>query len=236
MSADPWSHADCPKRDHMDIAGITWRHGGKPDYTTSNKTYLAERTRKHEPGSLEKTVENLVKTWEMEASHKVNPSDWRTVNKDRYVISANNDRKFTIEEVIKKGTYNMLMNDSPMYDAASETFESSHNKFKHAFPDAFCWEVLEVQAGPPKVTCTWRHWGTFKGAYNGREPTGEVIELTGSMIATVDANLSIEEIKIFYDPNPFIAKLSGIPPGGACPAQFKGNNVGCKKDTSCSFM
>ena len=64
---------DTPVRDHMDREGIKWRHGSKPDYTLINKLYMSERTRKHKPGSLEKIAENLVKTWEMEASHKTEP-------------------------------------------------------------------------------------------------------------------------------------------------------------------
>ena len=53
----------------MEEPGIQWREG-KPDYTKVNKAYLQGRTRTHKQGSLEKTVEDLVKTWEMEASHK----------------------------------------------------------------------------------------------------------------------------------------------------------------------
>ena len=53
----------------MDGPGIQWREG-KPDYTKVNKAYLEGRTRTHNEGSLEKIVEDLVKTWEMEAFHK----------------------------------------------------------------------------------------------------------------------------------------------------------------------
>ena len=59
----------CPYRQYMDEPGIQWREG-KPDYTKVNKAYLEGRTRTHKEGSLEKIVEDLVKTWEMEASHK----------------------------------------------------------------------------------------------------------------------------------------------------------------------
>ena len=54
----------------MDEPGIKWREG-KPDFTKVNKAYLEGRTRTHKEGSLEKIVEDLVKTWEMEASHKI---------------------------------------------------------------------------------------------------------------------------------------------------------------------
>ena len=63
------STSECPYRQYMDELGIQWREG-KPDYTKVNKAYLEGRTRTHKEGSLEKIVEDLVKTWEMEASHK----------------------------------------------------------------------------------------------------------------------------------------------------------------------
>ena len=53
----------------MDDPGIQWREG-KPDFTKVNKAYLEERSRIHKEGSLKKIVEDLVKTREMEASHK----------------------------------------------------------------------------------------------------------------------------------------------------------------------
>ena len=34
--------------------------------------FIQGKTMNHPPGSLEEIVENLVKTWEMEASHKIN--------------------------------------------------------------------------------------------------------------------------------------------------------------------
>ena len=60
---------ETPVRSHMDDPGIAWRHG-KPDYTKANKNYLQGKSRSHKPGSLEKIVEDLVKTWEMESTHK----------------------------------------------------------------------------------------------------------------------------------------------------------------------
>ena len=63
------STSGCPYRQYMDEPEIQWREG-KPDYTKVNKAYLEGRTRTHKEGSLEKIVEDLVKTWEMAASHK----------------------------------------------------------------------------------------------------------------------------------------------------------------------
>ena len=61
----------CPRQKFMEDLGIQWREG-KPDFTQVNKAYLEGRTRIHRDGSLEKIVEDLVKSWEMEASHKTN--------------------------------------------------------------------------------------------------------------------------------------------------------------------
>ena len=62
-------HPDTPVRMYMDDPEIKWRTV-KPNYDQVNQMYLNERTRFHPVGSLEKVVENLVKTWEMESTHK----------------------------------------------------------------------------------------------------------------------------------------------------------------------
>lgn len=49
---------------------VKWR-SSKPDFTEINRYFMNEKTRNHKENSIEMTVENLVKTWEMEASHKV---------------------------------------------------------------------------------------------------------------------------------------------------------------------
>ncbi len=64
-------HRDTPVRMHMDDPDIKWKDV-KPNYDQVNLKYLEERTRFHPVDSLEKVVENLVKTWEMESTHKIN--------------------------------------------------------------------------------------------------------------------------------------------------------------------
>lgn len=56
----------------MDDPKIQWK-AGKPDYSAVNEKYLKERTKHHKLDSMEKFVENLVKSWEMESTHKINP-------------------------------------------------------------------------------------------------------------------------------------------------------------------
>ena len=58
-----------PNRSYMDDTAIKWKHE-KPDYTIADQAYMDGKTRQHQAGSLEKLVENLVKTWEMESTHK----------------------------------------------------------------------------------------------------------------------------------------------------------------------
>ena len=63
-----------PVRSFMDDPKTKWRLGHPPVYKKVNQQLMEERTRHHKAGSLEELVENLVKTWEMEASHKTDPT------------------------------------------------------------------------------------------------------------------------------------------------------------------
>ena len=101
----------------MDGDEIKWREG-RPDYTKNNIKYLRERTQNHASGSIEETVQNLVKTWEMEASHKLDLKDWKTIDPENYLISANGCQRFKAQEALKNGNYSNLMQDTaPYYDA-----------------------------------------------------------------------------------------------------------------------
>lgn len=56
----------------MDEKDIEWKSSDlPPDYTLTDLEYLKGKTYNHEEGSLEKMLENLIRTWEMESSHKV---------------------------------------------------------------------------------------------------------------------------------------------------------------------
>ena len=57
------------ERGNLDDPKHKWLHG-KPDYSVVNLEYLKNKTQSHAADSLEKIVENLVKTWEMETQHK----------------------------------------------------------------------------------------------------------------------------------------------------------------------
>ncbi|XP_074644443.1 uncharacterized protein LOC141901232 [Tubulanus polymorphus] len=208
----------------MDDPNISWKTK-KPNYDAANALYMKGKTTNHAEGSLEKLVENLVKTWEMESTHKIDEKDWGTIDKTNYTFNVNGIRSFTIQDNIRMGNYNMMMYDSPIYDVSKETNESSHSVFKTAFPTGFAWEVLELYSGPPKVAFKWRHWAEWTGPYREHQPTGETIELYGMCVATVNDDLKIQTLDIWYDPNPFLMKLSNIAGGQAsqtaaskCPA------------------
>ena len=65
------TEAYVPQRNYLDgEPDHVWRNG-KPDYTAVNQAYLAGKTRNWAADSLESLVESVVKTLEMEISHKV---------------------------------------------------------------------------------------------------------------------------------------------------------------------
>ncbi len=66
-------------------------------------------------GSLEELVENLVKTWEMEASHKSDFLQWKTVDHEKYCLQMNGGRLVEANEATTMGNYNALMLDSKEY-------------------------------------------------------------------------------------------------------------------------
>ena len=198
-----------PVRSHMDDPKIKWRVS-KPNYDVVNSKYLSERTREHASDSLEKVVENLFKTFEMEAGHKLDPKDWGCIVPDgSFRFKTNNGRWHTTEELIKVGTYNAFLMQCPFYSAATSDFETSHTLFKTCFSGGFAWELLEVYANLPVVNLKWRHWSHFTGPYNDNPATGELLEIVGTAIAIVDSDLKIKQLEFYYDPNPFMMTLNG---------------------------
>ena len=108
-----------PVRSHMDDPNIKWRFGSAPDYTLANLAYLKDKTRNHPEGSLELIVENLVKTWEMERSHKVDVTQHLSVDQENFTIGANGGPQYDNVEANKIGNYNVLLAnaDPAQYDA-----------------------------------------------------------------------------------------------------------------------
>lgn len=194
----------------MNDKDIKWRVK-KPDYTIANLLYFKGKTKNHKTGSLELIVENAVKMWEMEASHKVDTDQWQLINPEKYTVQCNGGRVLDLKTSSQMGNYNWLMEnvDKHLYDSSAETFESSHQLFREAFPDGFAWELLEVFTGPPKIDFSWRHWANFTGEYNGRKGNDEVLEMFGFCIVTVQEDLKILNIDTYFKPELFLKALRG---------------------------
>ncbi len=79
-----------PHRSKIDPS-LNWRNG-PPSYDVADLLYFRGKTMNHTAGSLESIVENLVKKWEMEATHLLY-KDWTVVEHDVYKISANGGKK-----------------------------------------------------------------------------------------------------------------------------------------------
>jgi len=204
-----------PVRSFMDEEGIQWRFGGPPNYTLANLLFLKGKTKNHAEGSLEQIVENLVKTWEMERSHKLDPDSHRSVDPERFKISANGGKKFDNKEANKVGNYNVLLQgcSSALYDTSC-SWEQSHETFHHAFA-GFPWEVLEVFSPPPRVSFSWRHWGHFTGSYEGHQGSGELVEMYGFAVAEVDDSLRLVDVEVYYKADSFLEVMKGLKPASS---------------------
>ncbi|MBW4594067.1 MAG: ester cyclase [Brasilonema angustatum HA4187-MV1] len=185
-----------------------WRYQTPPDYSRSKENLAKQSTYNHVEGSLEAIVQNLVRTFEMEASFKTNPQQWLSVVNEQFRMSSNGGPVYTASDVVEGGTYNLFISDTEEYKASEETFESSANLFQTAFPQGFLWEVLEVFSGPPNVTFKWRHWGTFNGSYKDYTPTGETVEVIGMSLARVTDDLKVLSIEHYFDNSLFLKKLT----------------------------
>ncbi|RYR50595.1 hypothetical protein Ahy_A07g037229 [Arachis hypogaea] len=187
-----------------EVHNTHWRHGGPPLFDAVNKLFEQGRTKEWPKGSLEETVQNAVKLWEMELSHKTRLQDFRSINPDKFMLSVNGfdvvmrekGRKgLNGEETLRLGSYNALLKNTlpeqfQFYKASEETYESSHEAFRTAMPRGFAWEVIKVYSGPPLVTYKFRHWGFFEGPFRGHAPTGEMVEFFG--IGVMKINNSTE--------------------------------------------
>ena len=103
------------------------RFGGVPDYSLTNLKYLEGKTKNHAAGSLELIVENLVKTWEMERSHKTDPNQHRSVDPEKFHVGAKGWKKYNNQEANAIGNYNVLLAGCPaqLYDSEKISWEQS---------------------------------------------------------------------------------------------------------------
>ncbi len=124
-------------------------------------------------------------------------------------LTVNGGPEITAKRAAELGNYNLLMAACPahLYDAKSETFESSEKKFKSTFLDGFPWEVLEVFSGPPKISVLWRHWATFNGKYQDRQGQGEKIEMRGVTIIELNDKGQVVHLDVYFKPDEFLQTL-----------------------------
>ena len=188
-----------------------WRNREKPDYAGADLFFFKGKSKNHPAGSLEMVVENLVKRWEMEITHLVKPSDCTTMEVEDFRMKVNHGKELDANEIIERGSYNSLLKDisKEVYDSEGQTFDSSQDLFRNAFEEGFGWELLEVFSGPPKVAFLWRHWGKFTGEYKGRKGDGEVIEMYGFTVVTVNDDFKLTRVEIYFKPEGFLRCLEG---------------------------
>ncbi|KAG9457229.1 hypothetical protein H6P81_001737 [Aristolochia fimbriata] len=192
-----------------------WRFGGPPNYDKVNKLFEEGRTNVWPEGSREERVQNLVKTWEMEIVHKVNPQDYKTVNAETFTHNVNGRRPMNLQEVMRVGSYNAFLQTSlpeklRAYNPDTESRESSNEEFLTTFPRGFALEIIEVYSSEaPVVSYKFRHWSFMEGPFMGHPPTGEMVEFYGLGLVGLDENNLIDRMEFFYDPSIVIAALIG---------------------------
>mmetsp|Transcript_85876 Transcript_85876/g.152098 ORF Transcript_85876/g.152098 Transcript_85876/m.152098 type:complete len:233 (+) Transcript_85876:68-766(+) len=197
-------------RDYDPMPDVKWRFG-KPNYARVNKFYFENRVMKHPEGSLESVVSNLVKNWEVESHHIADVHSWKTMDISKFQAALNGGLPCNAQRMADIGPYNMLIGETQSYTSKG-TFEASNSNFGSSFPEGFAWEVLEVFSGPPKVSFKWRHFGRMSGTFtdkNGKQHkgNGEMMNLIGLCIAQVNAELKIESLDIYYNPDDMINPL-----------------------------
>ncbi|XVF04374.1 hypothetical protein REPUB_Repub05bG0077000 [Reevesia pubescens] len=194
------------------LENIEWRHGGPPIFDAVNKLFEEGKTKEWPEGSIEETVQNAVKSWELEFSHKTRLQDFKTINPKKFKLIVNGRGGLSGEETLKLVSYNALLKNSlpkeiQYYKSDEETFESSHDAFRSAFPRGFAWEVISVYSGPPLITYKFIHWGCFEGPYKVHAPREEMVEFYGIGVIKVDKSMRAEEVEIYYDPAELFAGL-----------------------------
>ncbi|XP_027093368.1 pathogen-related protein [Coffea arabica] len=195
-----------------DVKNTTWRFG-PPNYDAVNKLFEEGRTKIWPVGSLEEKVQRLVKTWEMEIVHKVNPDEYKTLDAKKFTLGINGRKALTLEEAGKLGgSYNVFLQTGlpenfRVYNPANETAESSQKVFTTTFARGFAVEILQVYSGPPLIVYKFRHWGFMEGPFKGHAPTGEMLEFFGLAIFELDEHSKAVKAEFFYDPGQLLGGL-----------------------------
>ncbi|SCU98884.1 LAMI_0F16600g1_1 [Lachancea mirantina] len=185
-----------------------WR-GKVPNYAEINEKLSVQRQKHFEPNSLEELVSNLVRCFEMEATHKANPADWISVDHNVFVMTVNGGPAVTIKDLVTKGGYNVFIGDQPGYNASESNYEKSEEVFRNALRQGFLWELLDLKTDLPKAYLKWRHWGIKDGEFNGHKGDGSLLEFPGSSVVTLNDKMQIIKLEHEFDAAGIIASLSG---------------------------
>ncbi|KAF0718927.1 Aste57867_1388 [Aphanomyces stellatus] len=196
-----------PHRGDLDDPAIEWRIG-KPEYALVDLVFLKGKTFNHAAPSLEWTIQNLMKKWEMEVSHKANVHQWTTTHPQDFKMQVNMGPTASLADLHAAGKYDGLLSHCPchVYDAHDSSRERSTLAFASIFPAGFAWEVLQVFSPPPRVSFSWRHWGHCLSKPN-KDDDGELVELLGFAILDVAAGVRITNMELFFKPEPFFEAL-----------------------------
>ncbi|EJK58770.1 hypothetical protein THAOC_21077 [Thalassiosira oceanica] len=186
-----------------------WRLGRPPTYDEVNAKYLLQKKMKHTPDSLEKAVENIVKSWEAEIQHKLIPEQIDSIDLERFSMATNNKTPWTIDDVITRGTYCCLL-EGVSHPVVEMDFERSNEYFREKFKTGFAWEVVKVFSGPQKVVFSWRHWAhvgsdTLTEEMEGK---GNLVELEGFTRANVGPGGKMRDIEVFFDQDKFLTDMA----------------------------
>ncbi|RHY06300.1 hypothetical protein DYB30_000508 [Aphanomyces astaci] len=198
-----------PHRGNVDDPSIHWRIS-KPEYALLDLAFLQGKTYNHAPQSLEWMVQNLMKKWEMEVSHKADIDQWTTVDPDTFIVrtlKVNMGPPVTASDLHTSGKYNGLLSHCPrhVYDAHGSSRGRSYSSFASAFPDGFAWEVLQVFSALPRVSFSWRHWGHCTASAD--KTSSDLVDLTGFAIVEIDPSTRINTMELFFKPEPFLDAL-----------------------------
>ncbi|KAF8404386.1 hypothetical protein HHK36_009269 [Tetracentron sinense] len=211
-----------------------WRFGAPPNYDVVNKLFEEGRTQEWPIGSLEEKVQRMLKTYDMELFHKIRVEDYKGTNPEKFTLTVNGRKPVPLQELLKLGGYNVFLQTSMpeslrAYNPSVETSASSQQIFSTTFPRGFAIEILQVYSGPPVIVYKFRHWTFMEGPFKGHAPTGEMVQLFGIGIFTVDESMRIEKLELFYDPDNLIASLLKGP-------SIDGSEASATSSLGCPFL
>lgn len=72
-------------------------------------------------GSLEEVVQNLVKSWEMELSHKTKVTDFKTIDHEKFCISVNGELHTRSISMLSWNLQNVTSNKKDLVSAPDLT-------------------------------------------------------------------------------------------------------------------